>query len=298
MSTAVQCESIQAARPACLSKNPHRLVSLLDVMRMFAATDLLRISRDLGNNASLVFEPKSGPGFRLAAVDKLAATILQCRELAVQNDLPMVALHASQLLNSIALNRELLNTSGAERMATMLCVTLENEISLRMFLAIPHESKAYFDSPRCGWEQVIDRFPDAVSDIEEMSRCYALSRYTASVFHSVQVIEHGLVAVGEWLGIRDPQSGWTAVSNKLKTITSSKYSDRSPLERDHFNFIEQLHGTVEALKNAWRNKISHATGRIKMGTDFIPDVAQEIIMASRALMRRLATDLPRETMPS
>jgi hypothetical protein len=51
---------------------------------------------------------------------------------------------------------------------------------------------------------------------------------------------------------------------------------------------------VEALKNAWRNKISHAHGKliVMTGEEFHPDVAEEILTATRAFMRRLAEGLP------
>jgi hypothetical protein len=45
---------------------------------------------------------------------------------------------------------------------------------------------------------------------------------------------------------------------------------------------------------AWHNKISHAQNKLVLMTaDFSPDVAEEIRIASRSFMRRLATDLPK-----
>jgi hypothetical protein len=58
--------------------------------------------------------------------------------------------------------------------------------------------------------------------------------------------------------------------------------------------LEQVHGTVVVLKDAWRNKIGHAHGRlILMRSDFTPDIAEEIMIAARGFMRRLATELPK-----
>jgi hypothetical protein len=47
------------------------------------------------------------------------------------------------------------------------------------------------------------------------------------------------------------------------------------------------------MKLAWRNKVNHATGRPIVMSEFMPEVAEEIIMASRGFMRRLAEGLPR-----
>jgi hypothetical protein len=57
--------------------------------------------------------------------------------------------------------------------------------------------------------------------------------------------------------------------------------------------FEQVHQTAEALKNAWRNKISHAQGRLVLMTaTFSPEIAEEILFGTRAFMRRLADGLP------
>jgi hypothetical protein len=127
-----------------------------------------------------------------------------------------------------------------------------------------------------------------------MHKCFALSRYAGAVFHSVQTIEFALIDLGKFLGVLDPKSGWTAVSNQLdKLVTKTKFPDLAPLYQQHFAFLEQMQGAVAALKSAWRNKISHAQGKlVLMTSEFAPDVAEEIIMATRAFMRRLATELP------
>jgi hypothetical protein len=96
--------------------------------------------------------------------------------------------------------------------------------------------------------------------------------------------------------VSDPHSGWTAVSNALSSAVKKSHKDRTSFERQHFDFLEQLNGTVEGLKNAWRNKISHSQGRLKlMTTDFSPEIAEEILFATRAFLRRLAEGLPPKT---
>ena len=57
------------ALPACLpTENPHKLVDLWELMKAFQAHTLLSTVRNLGNLASLVFESKRGPVYRLEAV--------------------------------------------------------------------------------------------------------------------------------------------------------------------------------------------------------------------------------------
>jgi len=170
---------------------------------------------------------------------------------------------------------------------------LLDEMTGKIFWALNTREAELYNHPRNGWEQIIERFPDTVSDIEEASKCFALSRYAAAIFHSVQTVEVGLIELGKIIGVTDPLSGWTATTNRLQSIIKKGHEARTLFEREHFAFFEQMHGTIEGLKNAWRNKISHAHGKLTLLTaDFSPDVAEEILFASRAFMRRLATDAP------
>jgi hypothetical protein len=104
---------------------------------------------------------------------------------------------------------------------------------------------------------------------------------------------HKIRQIGKVIKVTDHLPGWTATTQALKKIIDTKHGDRTPFQQQNFSFIEQIHGTVEGLKNAWRNKVSHAYGKLTLLTaDFSPDVAEEILFATRAFMRRLATDAP------
>lgn len=178
-------------------------------------------------------------------------------------------------------------------MAFQVETTVDTECQTILFYRVEAERRRYFDNYRNGWEEAITRWPQLLTDVEEMSKCYALGRYAASVFHSVHADEIALIEVGKFLSVPDPKSGWTATANALEKITKTPYGQRSPFEQQHSAFFEQLQGTVEALKNAWRNKVSHAQGRLVLMTvDFNDQVAEDIIFATRAFLRRVATELP------
>ena len=140
---------------------------------------------------------------------------------------------------------------------------------------------------------MIAKFQDSIIDVKEASKCFALSRYAAAVFHSLQVVEIGLIDLGRVIVATDPQTGWNATTNKLKKILATKYPDRTSFQQQHSKFLEQINATIEALKSAWRNKISHAQDKlVLLSTEFTPEVAEEILFASRSFMRRLATEAP------
>jgi hypothetical protein len=80
----------------------------------------------------------------------------------------------------------------------------------------------------------------------------------------------------------------------LRIVHRTKFTDLTPDEQRHHPFLAQVLPLTESMQKAWRNKISHANGLplvLKVG-DMSPDIAKDIVNATRAFMRRLAADLP------
>lgn len=168
---------------------------------------------------------------------------------------------------------------------------LEHELRARIFLAVSADRQKYFDEPLGGWESVIRRFPDAQQDIEEMSKCFALSRYNASVFHSLLVVEHALVALGTHIGVTDHKVGWDATYTQLNRLINNRASVAANMD---FNFLEQTKARLDSMKLAWRNKVNHAAGRLMIEKSGFTDIsAEEVIIACRSFMRHLADGLPK-----
>jgi hypothetical protein len=227
------------------------------------------------------------------ALEPLAKTAQQIRAQCEQHGLVVSRLQAQRVLEYL----EQPAASMVKKQLESLCATLtqyvEDECSTLVFLSIEKDRGRCFERPRDGWEQIINRFPDTTEDIEEMGRCFALDRCAGAVFHSLQAVEIGLIELGTFLKVTDPHPGWNSAERALKRVIGTKYEEREEFERRHFAFLEQLNGTVEGLKTAWRNKVSHAQGKlILMTSDFAPDVAEEVMMATRSLLRRLADGLP------
>jgi hypothetical protein len=285
------------ALPVCLWKeNPNRLVSLWDIVKPFFPVVFTTLSAQF-NIPGVDVDLAVGGAFGRAAIPS------NTKETA-QQLLPTQRRYCAELglIASIATIDRLLNllskpdaTLGElHELGKELRGRLNDELFGTVFFSLTYSESEYYNKPTEGWREIIERFPMATTDIEEMSKCFALSRYAGAVFYSIQTIECALIEFGKFLNVNDPKSGWTAVNGKLATlVTKTKYPDLDPLYQTHFAFLEQMHGTVGALNSAWRNKISHAQGRlVLMTSEFSPEVAEEIIIASRSFMRRLATELP------
>ncbi|MBZ5695000.1 MAG: hypothetical protein LAN36_06530 [Acidobacteriia bacterium] len=260
--------------------------TLLELLRFYAEA-YLRLAKELqdlemclyadrlenvhaGKEESVLHEPEHAKLVLISAK-------MSCEKIGLQ----VSAVHAGELLTSVA--RKRLTSSDVKA----LHENIDRELSCHFFVGISEDRKAFYCESLKGWEEITAKFPEATEDIEEMNKCFALCRYSAAVFHSLLVIEHGLVKFGNLLGVIDPKVGWDASYRKLESIVNAgRNENKTGLE---FSSLEQLNVCVQAMKLAWRNKVDHAAGKPQvMGGGFAPYVAEEIISTTRGFMRRLS----------
>lgn len=190
-------------------------------------------------------------------------------------------------------SREITNLWASQQIEN-LASTIRYEMEDHLFLFVPSDRAKWYTTPRDGWEQVTARFPGIELDIEEAARCYACDRYAGAVFHAMLVAERGAIEIGRLIELNDPKPGWPATIREMQhVIHRTKYEDLKPVQQKHRPLLTQILPIMESMQEGWRNKISHVENRlVLMTSEFSPQVAEEILIATRAFMRRLATDLP------
>ena len=170
---------------------------------------------------------------------------------------------------------------------------IEDDFHSVVFVSLSSEESALYIDPDKDWDEALRRFPKIRHDIEETSKCFALTRYAASIFHVLLIAEFGVIKVAELFGVAGDKPGWGAL-DKLERVSDKPWKDKTSLEQQHSEFLKNLLPLAFAIKDSWRHKISHVDNKLDwMDTDFSPEVAREIISATRGFMRRLATDLPK-----
>lgn len=104
-----------------------------------------------------------------------------------------------------------------------------------------------------------------------------------------------MVALGKHINAADPKRGWDATSRRLADLVNGGHGKLPTSLSGEFQFLEQVNQCVQTMKHAWRNKVNHVEGRLTvLATDFTPEIAEEIMMASRGFMRRLAAEMPKQ----
>lgn len=177
-----------------------------------------------------------------------------------------------------------------------LLITIENELRRRVCFILPRSSQALYENPCEEWESILAVFPDARGDVDEMNRCMAFNRYPAAVFHVLLAVEHGIVALGKFVGATDLKPGWDVTCNAVEKILQTGRKSAAPDIVKHFAFLELVNKDMQSMKMAWRNKVSHAANHLfLMTSDFKPEVAKKIISSCHGFMLLMATEGPNKT---
>lgn len=164
---------------------------------------------------------------------------------------------------------------------------LRDELGLVQLFVLDPANSVYLQPGHALMGDLIsDYFPSVLFEMEEAAKCLAMSRATASAFHSMRALEVALKALADFLEIPDPVKGtdrnWGVVLGKIKTRMDEKYPLKYRLAGTEGAIVEGVYMTLDAVKNPWRNATMHAENTYQ------PFEASHIIQAVNAVFIRLA----------
>lgn len=167
--------------------------------------------------------------------------------------------------------------------------TIAWEMEDQMFFHVPaRRAERYTKATLAFGEEVNDAFPKAIVDIEEASKCLALSRGTACVFHSMRVMEAGLKAVAKLLDIPYAPS-WESYIKQIDNRVGENYKKKPRSWKRTEPFFKEVLGDLQAVKIAWRNPTMHIV------RTYTPEEAEQIFGAVKIFMQRVAPRLKKKT---
>jgi len=272
---------------------PYRVVSLLDMMRFYADLFVQTFTKILDwevkcsriSNGSTPLPPP-------IALDVYAYVGVLGIELMTFG-LKSSSQKAGRIHKRLEDAHVVVNYGEMTSMLRELRERIEDDFHSTVFVNLSPQESELYDNPDGEWRDVVRRFHKLRHDIEECSKCFALARYGAAVFHVMLIAEYGVIKVANLFGVAGDKPGWGALE-RLQKINDKDWKAKSPLEQKHSKFLENLLPLAFAMKESWRHKMDHVANKIEwMDTDFSPEVASDIISATRGFMRRLAADLPK-----
>lgn len=129
------------------------------------------------------------------------------------------------------------------------------------------------------------KFVSAAFDLEEATKCFALDRHTAAVFHAVRVLEFGIRAIARCLDIPDPlttmERNWATILKKIKERIDEKWPAGRRVAGDGVLF-EELHASLDAVRNPLRNATMHPQAKYTMNE------AYDVLRTVGGFMRKLS----------
>ena len=168
---------------------------------------------------------------------------------------------------------------------------LRDELSLTTVLVIVSARQKYlYTSSAMFGHEVADKLPSAIPDIEDAGKCLACGQGTAAVFHSMRVMEASLKSFAMLLDIPYAPS-WESYIKQIEAKINEKHKSKSIEWKRDEAFFRDILGNLQTIKISWRNPTMHIVRR------YSEDEAEEIFIAVKSFVKRLAPRLPNPPNP-
>jgi len=167
---------------------------------------------------------------------------------------------------------------------------LEEELRKQWVIHIPKHNAWWFDNKQTFGDDVLNSFPSAVDDILEAGNCYALDRSTASVFHCMRILEHGLNALAKDVGVSFELTNWGNIIDQIESeIKKLRNAPKTPEKDERLQFVSEAAKEFTYFKDGWRNHVSHRR------TTYDMFQALSVLTHVQAFMKHLSTKLKEVT---
>jgi hypothetical protein len=163
---------------------------------------------------------------------------------------------------------------------------IRDELSLQTFLRVPSDRARFYEKARDQWIEGIAKFPSISFDAEEASKCYALERSTAAVFHMMRILESPLAVIARELGVVKQSPTWNAYLVAFRTAAATKFPAPHGPDKRMRDYYAALEAQLSAIKDAFRNATMHSLERT-----YTQEQAHELFILLRGFLREAGKEL-------
>ena len=168
--------------------------------------------------------------------------------------------------------------------ATDLESRLIDELKEMTCFAVEGKAEELYRAEHLFGNQVAERFPSTVVDVEEAGKCLALDRGTACVFHLMRVLEIGLRALAADLHVGKLEENWQKLLDQVRKAVNALPRSTAD-EKQRLAQRSEAAAHLQNVKDAWRNDVMHPRDI------YTVEQAQDVFNHARALMVSLASFL-------
>jgi len=172
-----------------------KLISLWDIMKAFLITPFQGLAWNLGyTEGSFKALAAAQDGLVQPEAQKSTADTFEIWRSEVSRiGLPVTTQHIAEEIENLRNNP--LTRKQIGDMASAINDSLRREMKAMKLFCLSGETQHYYEAISPFGSDVASAFPSAEYEIGEAGNCLSLGRSTASVFHSMRVLEHGLKAL-------------------------------------------------------------------------------------------------------
>jgi hypothetical protein len=140
--------------------------------------------------------------------------------------------------------------------------TLQSEVTGHSIYRYPNEKGEVLQRWKTDWASVIAAFPSSQSDVIAGVDLWALGHSTASVFHFMRVLEHGLRALAADVEKTFDVQQWQNIIDEIESEIRrlGKALPRGIEKNERLKFLSEAAKEFVYFKDGWRNYVSHNRG--------------------------------------
>lgn len=195
-----------------------------------------------------------------------------------------------KIISYISSNYPEYNCGKLREALSMLQFVIDRELGEHVFIFIPEERVAWLNKQDAFGPEVSLNFTSAKEDIIESANCYAVGLYTACIFHTMRVLEHGIKALAKDVGLKFYRQSWGTIIKKIKDnidleIKSLSGQPKDPARTERLQFLSQTAQEFTYFKDGWRNYVMHGEDK------YDGPKALSVLNHVKTFMAHLATKL-------
>jgi hypothetical protein len=101
----------------------------------------------------------------------------------------------------------------------------------------------------------------------EAGTCFALGRYTASVYHAMCALEPAIASLAKKMKVQHSERRWKTVLDEVgKAIRVAQTQAKGAARTRRLDFLAEAAEQFNWIKDAWRNHTMHARAKYDRGT--------------------------------
>jgi hypothetical protein len=270
-----------------------RLWSLWEIMIELGAANVVRACSSLTSVARL----GEGGRFSTSMYELLLSVLNDARVELEKLEAPAALATIMRIFDAV--NKATVNDQGQYSFgredwiilrdnAEQFASRVYDEFNGRHFFSLtPHEAQMWSQIQPSFGTDVQAQYPTAAFEIDEASKCLALNRGTACVFHLMRTLEIAVRAIARCLSIPDPtqpaERNWGVVLRKIRDGINAKWPTVASRTAGDGEIFDALYASLDAVKNPWRNQTMHPALK------YTGEEAEHVLAAVRGFMIRLAS---------